>query len=119
MSNQSIEVEKGRDTVSIRMHLRGYVKKEKPGMYVSYCPALDLCSQGETAKKARENIVEAVQLFIESCLEDGTLHNVLRESGFYLAREKAPKKRQTSAAGFSGGRAVQIPAEIPFLAAHG
>ena len=116
MEKESVEVEKDADVVSIRLRLRAHIKKEKPGMYVSYCPALDLYSQGATAKEARLNIIEAVQLFIESCFEDGVLNDVLRASGFRLAGEKAPRKRQKPTAGFPRGRAVSIPAEIPFIA---
>ena len=118
MASQSIEIKKRQDVVSVRVQLHGHIKKEKSGMYVSYCPALDLCSQGKTEKEARKNIIEATRLFIESCFEDGTLNEVLHESGFRLAGEKIPKKRQPSAVNFSGGRTVKIPAEIPYLAAY-
>ena len=82
---ESIEIKDGADVVSVRVRLHAHIGKEKPGMYVSYCPALDLYSQGATAKEARANIIEATRLFIESCFARGTLRDVLRESGFCLA----------------------------------
>lgn len=39
---------------------------EKEGdAYVALCPELDMASQGETIEQARENLKEALQLFLE------------------------------------------------------
>lgn len=50
--------------------------------YVSYVPQLDVSSCGKTADEARKNIREAVELFIEGLEHNGTLTQVLEESGF-------------------------------------
>jgi predicted RNase H-like HicB family nuclease len=34
-------------------------------MYVVTCPELDVASQGETVEQARENLIEAIELFLE------------------------------------------------------
>jgi predicted RNase H-like HicB family nuclease len=34
--------------------------------YVALCPELDVASQGDTIEEARENLREAVELFLES-----------------------------------------------------
>lgn len=34
--------------------------------YVAVCPELDIASQGHTVEEARQNLHEAVQLFLES-----------------------------------------------------
>jgi predicted RNase H-like HicB family nuclease len=34
--------------------------------YVSFCPELDIASQGETIEEARANLREAVELFFET-----------------------------------------------------
>lgn len=34
--------------------------------YVSLCPELDIASQGKTIEEARDNLVEAVELFFET-----------------------------------------------------
>ena len=52
--------------------------------YVSHCPELDVFSQGKTEESAIKNLHEALELFIESCYENGTLLDVLRESGYKL-----------------------------------
>ncbi|MGE0085298.1 MAG: type II toxin-antitoxin system HicB family antitoxin [Desulfococcaceae bacterium] len=57
------------------------VFKEDDG-FVSYCPLLDVSSQGDTQEEAKENLAEAVTGFMISCYEMGTLSNVLKECGF-------------------------------------
>ena len=54
--------------------------------YVSVCPPLDVLSQGETEEAALANLAEALQLFIESCFERGTLEEVLKDCGFVPGR---------------------------------
>ena len=34
--------------------------------YVALCPELDIASQGETVSEARDNLREAIELFLES-----------------------------------------------------
>ena len=65
--------------IDIRLPVR-IEQKEK--WYVSSCPVLDVFSQGSNPKEARDNLIEAVTLFLVTCLEHGTLETVLRECGF-------------------------------------
>lgn len=60
--------------------------------FYSSCPILDVHSQGRSKDEAVRNLVEALQLFIESCFERGTLTNVLLESGFEAAAPEAESK---------------------------
>lgn len=46
-------------------HLTAIIEKED-STYVSLCPELDIASQGDTIEEARENLVEAVELFFET-----------------------------------------------------
>lgn len=41
------------------------IEREGDG-YVSICPELDIASQGDSVEEARSNLVEAVELFIET-----------------------------------------------------
>jgi predicted RNase H-like HicB family nuclease len=72
---------KAPQSIQFEMKLPITIKK-KGKWYISSCPVLDVVTQGETEKKARSNIVEALTLFIASCYERGTLEEVLRECGF-------------------------------------
>jgi predicted RNase H-like HicB family nuclease len=40
------------------------IEREDDG-YVSLCPELDIASQGLTQEEAKENLVEAIELFLE------------------------------------------------------
>ncbi|WP_419927646.1 type II toxin-antitoxin system HicB family antitoxin [Candidatus Poriferisocius sp.] len=40
------------------------------GGYIAFCPEVDVASQGETITGARENLAEALTLFLESASVD-------------------------------------------------
>jgi len=40
------------------------IEREGDG-YVSLCPQVDIASQGESVEEARDNLIEAIQLFFE------------------------------------------------------
>jgi predicted RNase H-like HicB family nuclease len=50
--------------------------------YVAYVPELDLSSCGATNEEARRNIHDAVQGFLETSAEMGTLKEILEEAGY-------------------------------------
>jgi len=52
------------------------------GMFVAYCPELDLSSCGKDLAEARKNLLEATRLFMEEALKMGTLKDILDESGY-------------------------------------
>ena len=80
---------------------------KKKRYYVSCCPVLDVWSQGETKTEAKENLREALQLFLIDCFERGTLDKVLKESGFIAAR--IPPKEQLS------GLSQRLEVALPFI----
>lgn len=41
------------------------IEREGDG-YVALCPELDIASQGDTIEEARDNLVEALELFFET-----------------------------------------------------
>ncbi|NMF62043.1 type II toxin-antitoxin system HicB family antitoxin [Brasilonema octagenarum UFV-E1] len=45
--------------------LTAIIEREGDG-YVSLCPELDIASQGRTIEEARDNLVEALELFFET-----------------------------------------------------
>lgn len=46
------------------LHLTAIVRKENP-MYVSWCPELNIASQGKTIDNAMINLKEAIGLYLE------------------------------------------------------
>lgn len=49
---------------------------------IAYCPILDLSTSGSTLANAQRNFREAVDLWVESCIEMGTLDQALQELGW-------------------------------------
>ncbi|NOT53078.1 MAG: type II toxin-antitoxin system HicB family antitoxin [Deltaproteobacteria bacterium] len=43
----------------------GIIEREGTG-YVALCPTLDIASQGTTVEEARRNLIEAIELFLET-----------------------------------------------------
>ena len=72
-------------TITFRLPYR--VEREDD-VWVASCDALDVVSQGDDREDAGRMLAEALQLFLEGCLESGTLDDVLRESGFEPAGEE-------------------------------
>ncbi|MCL5670609.1 MAG: type II toxin-antitoxin system HicB family antitoxin [Acidobacteria bacterium] len=50
--------------------------------YVAYVPELDVSSRGATDEEARKNIRDAVEGFIETSADMGTLEEILEEAGY-------------------------------------
>lgn len=52
---------------------------------IALVPELNVSSFGRTLDEARTRIEEAVELFLEGCIEIGSLEDVLEESGFVFS----------------------------------
>ena len=60
----------------MKYQLTAVIEREGSG-YVSLCPELDIASQGDTIEDARVNLIEAIQLFLETASSQeiqGKLH---------------------------------------------
>jgi hypothetical protein len=60
-------------------------RDDEANVYVGYCPALALYSQGATEQESEEAIVSAVKLFLVTCYERDILHSALRTRGMTKA----------------------------------
>ena len=63
---------------------------QEHGHFVAFCPVLQVTSYGDSKRDAQRNVKEAVELFFEVCVEDGTLNEVLRECGMKRRVYEAP-----------------------------
>ncbi|MFZ7126376.1 MAG: type II toxin-antitoxin system HicB family antitoxin [Desulfobacterales bacterium] len=80
-----------RKTLTIEMQLRVPIKFKVYKRYVvASCPALDVCSQGDSIESAKGALGEALAAFLTSCLERGVLGDVLKNCGFKAVPK--PKK---------------------------
>lgn len=62
------------------------------GYYLVRCESLRISTQGKTKAEAQANIVEAVKLFIESCIARETLAYQLADRGFKKKAVAATKR---------------------------
>jgi predicted RNase H-like HicB family nuclease len=65
------------EIVSMNRQLTAVIEREGNG-YVSFCPEVDVASQGDTVQEASENLKEAVELFFETAPKEEIsrrLHN--------------------------------------------
>ena len=62
------------------MKLTAVIEREGDG-YISFCPELDIASQGEAVESARDNLREALELFFESASREEVKQR-LREEVF-------------------------------------
>jgi hypothetical protein len=58
--------------------------------FVSYCPALELSSYGDSEQDAKEAFDEAVDIFIEETMRKGTLEKFLLKKGWLLRLKPQP-----------------------------
>jgi predicted RNase H-like HicB family nuclease len=53
------------EIVKQNRQLTGIIEREGLG-YVALCPELDIASQGDNIEQARQNLIEALELFFET-----------------------------------------------------
>ena len=58
--------------------------------FVAYCPVLDLSTSGPTFEKVQERFQEALHMFIEDLVEQGTLDEVLQSHGWHKVSKPSP-----------------------------
>ena len=51
------------------------IEKEE-NMYVALCPELNIASQGKTVEQARDNLREAIQLFLETASQAEVMERI-------------------------------------------
>ncbi|MDE3001470.1 MAG: type II toxin-antitoxin system HicB family antitoxin [Gemmatimonadota bacterium] len=67
--------------------LTAIIEREDDG-YVALCPELDVASQGTTVSEARENLKEALELFLETA-SDSEIKERLHEEVYVTQVEVA------------------------------
>lgn len=69
-----------------------YIIKEDEGGFSAHCKELDVCSQGNTVEEAKENLNEAVGLYLSSIEELGIRKQVFKEKNIKILSKK-PRTR--------------------------
>lgn len=65
---------------------------KEDGTFIAHVPELDVPTCGDTEAEASRNIADAVQGFLVTAKEQGTLNDILQEAGYLFedGRWKAP-----------------------------
>lgn len=95
-------------SIKVQMHLSVNFSKEGD-VWVAESPDLDMASQGADRDDAARNLVEAIQLMLETALEMGTLEQMLREAGLRPLHEVAPGASDQRHDDDDGGVDIEIP----------
>ena len=100
---------------AIQFSLRVPMELRKDGTWVySTCRPFDVHGQGKNETEAVESLIEALQLFVESCFERGVLEKVLKDCGFRPATRKNTTKLNSTVSSLE--RMIDVP--LPLLVAN-
>jgi predicted RNase H-like HicB family nuclease len=89
--------------LDITFRLRAGIRyDDAAGVHVTFCPALDVYSQGDTEAEARTALDNSVRLYLKICYERSILDNILNARGFSVNREPAGAAPRSSSDGFDG-----------------
>ena len=92
----------------VTFYLKGTIRLEGD-WYVAECVGLPVVTQGKTDGEAMANLLEATQLFVEECLEGGTLESVLLK---YHWRPRLRPPREIPRGAFA------FPVPLPLIVKH-
>lgn len=71
---------------------------EEDGQYVSSCDEFDIASCGDTVDEAMENIIDAVNVYLQTLFEIGDLNRFLKEKAVivktYRVSKRTPPRRE-------------------------
>ncbi|MFC1908714.1 type II toxin-antitoxin system HicB family antitoxin [Chloroflexota bacterium] len=92
----------------VTLELSIFVRKEG-NQYSSWCPELDVASCGDTMEEACNNLDDAVDLYLDTLLEEEDLLRILDERGFKPSKDS--EEREICEAPFLSSRhkALTVP----------
>lgn len=67
---------------------------QEDGIWVAYCPALEVSSYGDNKDEAKEAFEEAMQIFLAETDRKGTLEKYLLKLGWQLQQKPKPLYNQ-------------------------
>ncbi|HBX44799.1 MAG TPA: hypothetical protein DEG28_02790 [Porphyromonadaceae bacterium] len=73
---------------SLRAHLEIYSFIEN-GIYIVYCPALDLSAYGQTEEEAKRTFEKTFEMHFSYCLNENSLYEDLKAHGWNIRGKKS------------------------------
>jgi len=92
LNTSAVEINTGDE---YRFNIEFYVYKQD-GKYIAYCPSLDLATSASNFNEAVSNFYECFQLYVETCVEAGTLHEDLLSHGWKLTKMSIVPPKSTT-----------------------
>lgn len=84
-------VSKNRNSINVNVQV---ILFQEDGIWVAYCPALELSSYGDNENDAKEAFEEAMQIFLSETDRKGTLERCLLKLGWQLQQKPRPMYNQ-------------------------
>lgn len=84
-------VSKNRNSINVDVQV---ILFQEDGIWVAYCPALELSSYGDDETDAKEAFEEAMQIFLSDTDRKGTLERYLLKLGWQLQQKPRPMYNQ-------------------------
>lgn len=79
--------QKVRNSINVNIEL---ILFEEDGIWVAYCPALELSSYGDNENEAKQAFEEAMSIFLSETDRKGTLERYLLKLGWQLQQKPKP-----------------------------
>ena len=76
-----------RNNTEYRFAIEYYIFREGENL-IAYCPSLDISTSGKDYGDAVKNFYERFQIYVETCLEMGTLWDDLKDHGWKVTDKK-------------------------------
>ncbi len=82
-----------KDRISLQINVQVALFQED-GIWVAYCPALEVSSYGDEKEEAKQGFEEAMQIFLIETERKGTLEKCLLKLGWQLQQKPKPLYNQ-------------------------
>lgn len=80
-------LQKDRNSLNVKVQVALF---QEDGIWVAYCPALEVSSYGDDKNEAKGAFEEAMQIFISETERKGTLEKYLLKLGWQLQQKPKP-----------------------------
>ena len=80
-------LQKDRNSLNVNVEVALF---QEDGIWVAYCPALEVSSYGDEKHEAKEAFEEAMQIFLSETERKGTLEKYLLKLGWQLQQKPKP-----------------------------
>lgn len=84
-------IQKNRNSVNVNVQVALF---QEDGIWVAYCPALEVSSYGDEKDEAKQAFDEAMQIFLAETERKGTLEKYLLKLGWQLQQKPKPMYNQ-------------------------